>query len=123
VEITYGGLQWEILMCGMCPDYVASCWICTQPMRGFAKGSPDKTIGKQFYLEMGTQGKFCEHFIERYKTDSPCMYEHVRVDHSQEDENYKDYWIYDCEENCVAEGWHSEENLRAVVDAFSKWGE
>lgn len=106
-------------MCGMCPDYVASCWICTQPMRGTKTGA---TIGKQFYLELNAAGKFCEHFIERYKTDSPSMYEHVRVDHREEDEDYNDYWILDCEDNCIEEGWYPESQVRDIVEAFNTWG-
>lgn len=104
-------------MCGMCSDYVASCWVCTQPMRG-GKG----TMGKQFFLEFGDRGKFCEHFIERYHTDSPSMYSHVEREHSEEDEEYNEYWSYHCEDNCVAEGWYTQEQLKYVVDAFNQWG-
>lgn len=90
-------------------------------MRGAKNG---ETVGKDFYLEFGDSGKFCEHFIERYKTDSPSMYSHVSRDHSMEEyDPYREYWVYDCAENCVAEGWYTEENLRAVVDAFNEWGE
>jgi hypothetical protein len=106
-------------MCGMCPDYVASCWVCTQPMRG----NPDKTIGKQFFLEMGTNGRFCEHFIERYKTYSPCMYDHVNHDHCIDYDDEKEAWQYECDENCVENGWYTQDHLRAVVDAFNEWGD
>lgn len=107
-------------MCGMCPDYVASCWICTQPMRGH----PDKTIGKQFYLEMGNSGKFCEHFIERYKTDSPSTYSHISREHQLYDEDWNEIgWGMECDDNCISEGWWRKEYVREIVEAFNKWGE
>lgn len=107
-------------MCAGCSDYVASCWICTRPMRG----NPDRTVGLDFYLEMGSQGKFCIHFIERYKTDSPSMYSHISIEHNWDkddwDWNKEDPYI--CEDNCTTENWYSKEQVRAVVDAFMKWG-
>lgn len=106
-------------MCSMCSDYVASCWVCTQPMRG----NPDKTIGKQFYLELGTTGTFCKHFRERYKTASPSMYSHISTEHSQENEDGEEYWIYECEDDCVTNEWYTPKQVREVVDAFNEWGE
>jgi hypothetical protein len=106
-------------MCVLCPDYVASCWICTQPMRG----NPDKTTPKQFYLEYNDRGKFCQHFTNRYHTDSPAMYDHISRDHSEDDIEGEEYWSYTCVDNCAKEGWYSEEQLKYVVDAFNKWGE
>lgn len=106
-------------MCGMCPDYVASCWICTQPMRGH----PDKTTGKQFYLDMGTTGgKFCEHFIERYKTNSPSMYYHIEWEHAWESEYWGKEDPYDCEDHCVENGWYTRDQVVDVVNSFMHWG-
>lgn len=103
-------------MCGMCSDYVVSCWTCTQPMRGSKTGA---RMGRQYFL-MDT---LCLHFVERYKTDSASMYDHIRIEHSMEDEDYNDYWVYECDDNCVTEGWWSAELVTAVVDAFNEWGE
>lgn len=77
-------------------------------------------MGKQFYLD----STFCEHFIERYHTDSPSMYSHVEREHDWE--GYSSWELppdrLACADNCINEGWWPMELVEKVVEAFVKWG-
>lgn len=93
-------------MCGMCSDYITSCYECSSPG------------GRQFFLF----SDLCIHIEDKYKTKDGGLFYHIEWDHAWEKEFWGKEDPYDCDDHCIENGWYTRDQVVDVVNSFMHWG-
>ena len=97
-------------MCGMCPDYVDTCYKCP-PLYIKDNGQPKY---RQFYLDLYDRGPFCEHLTEEHGTSNTSLYMHIQWEHDMESDD-----PYTCDDECIKNGWYEEEEIHSAIRAYN----
>jgi hypothetical protein len=96
-------------MCGMCPDYVDTCYICP-PLFHKSKGYP---VHPSWYLSL-TEDTFCEHLTKEHGTSNPGLYKHIQWEHDTESDTPEI-----CDDECIKNGWYKEEEILSAIKAYN----